>query len=226
MSTTLASSAFVCTPNSVNVTWPAVSGFYTYDIVYTVGTKTITYAKKTRALNAFVTNLTPSTAYTFKIYTSDNGTLKYTGTVTTPAAAPSAFSKTAFQNSSSVFDIRALSSTQATAASSTVSNIINTAFATGDAVLVNATAQSKIVPTKATVANVSATVNTPKKGALYIPFEPTQTGAQSVTIHTSTNTNVPISYNSTSNSVVVNGQTYAVGAKFLLDGQYVTVKQG
>lgn len=224
----MSSVTYTASPTSVRFQLPPLTSASTpYSVLYAVGASTVDTGGSNAASPESIwtfSNLLPATLYTFHTYTVSKGvkTLRYTTAVTTPTAILSSFAKTALPGSTLSPNISTIKTTN----SLTPEAIVQSLFTSGDKVSVRSSTSAdtgKASTVSAAVQNPGSTFLLQKNARVYIPFDSTVATAQSVTATLSNNSTATITYNKASNSITIGANTYTVGQKFLLDGQYVTV---
>lgn len=169
-------------------------------------------------LEHVIFNLLPSTTYTLRAYSStDNNTytLEDSQDISTLPESPANTGIEIF-NDGGVYDLTLLTDETA----STIRNQIDGLLTTGSVVQMNVSQFSTNTFKVLTRGGISVV---PDDEQILIPFEPTAGSSQSVTFQLTDTSSSVVTYDETQNTIVVNGITYSVGDRFVLDGKSVTV---
>lgn len=215
------------TPTYLTLKWTAVSNASAYSISYSTTSSSagfVIYATglSSTTLNYTLTGLTPNTMYWLIVQTKVGSiayTTSFSGAITLPPNAATSYSKASIPilANTAAYNINSIA---ATSSSVTRDSIVSSVLKTGDVVSISGTKTGAATPPhkSAQILNPTESLSVYKNCSVYIPV--TTTGTVSNLVLTSKAVQ-PITVNT--NSVVVNGSTYAVGSSFPLDGQQVTV---
>lgn len=165
-------------------------------------------------LNQKITNLTPETEYTIRLYSTDGSgySLVDESTVTTLENSASSYDVSSFGNDGK-FDLTSFDSNSI----SLMSGVMNEIFTTGDEIEI--TVAGSRGSKKSKFVNRGSTVALADSEALVAPFSSDAGAGQTFTMELSDASTATVAYDETSNSVTVDGGTYAPGSSFVLDGK-------
>lgn len=170
-------------------------------------------------LDQTIKNLSPETDYTFRLYSTDDGTaytLVETSAVTTLANVGSNYNKNDYlDDTSGIFDLSVLDQTSV----NHMSDLLNDIFATGDLMFVKVSGKTK----KSKFVNRGGNVDVTDTESVVANFSPDGGSGQNVSFTLSDTSTVLVSYDDTTEKVTVDSKTYHTGDSFVLDGRKVTL---
>jgi len=199
---------------SINVRIGRVDGATGYRVTYEGPTGgEVTFVTDTTSLFHIISNVTPETVYTIRLYVHD-GTgyvLTENETVTTLANVAESYDVNDFKVNG-VFNLLQLPES----VTSSMSTISGELFTTGD--VVNIVRTDPLF--KSTFVNLGEFLNIKDVNGVLIPFESATGPGQSVNVILSDNVTVEnLSYNDTDGSITVGTQSYFPGDTFILNGK-------
>jgi hypothetical protein len=204
---------------SIPLAFSAVSGATSYQITYEgpIGGEIVAVSGLT-ALEHNVTGVEPGTAYTIRLY-ADTGSgyqLEQESTTNTLPNVSTNYDKLDYQEGG-FFNLRTLIAS----AFSSLSQVWNGVFGTGDVVSVEVPKKSNF---KGSFINLGDTLSIKDISGVVLPFDPASGTGQGVNVILSDDTTtVPIVYDETQDTVTVNSVVYYPGQSFILNGKKVTV---
>lgn len=170
-------------------------------------------------LTQMISNMTPETEYTLRLYSTAGSTyeLVFASTVFTLANSASSYDVNEFLGTSGTFDLSTLDS----ASVELISNVMNEIFTTGDAIDIvvpggRGTKTSKFV-------NMGGNIAVADSEALVAPFSKDAGPGQSVTLTLSDSSVVVLSYDETTEAITIGETSYTSGDSFVLDGKKATL---
>ena len=170
-------------------------------------------------LDQTIKNLSPETEYTFRLYSTDDGTaytLVETSAVTTLANVGSNYDKNDYlDDTSGIFDLSVLDQTSV----NRMSDLLNDIFATGDLMFVKVSGKTK----KSKFVNRGGNVDVTDTESVLANFSPDAGSGQNVSFTLSDTSTVLVSYDDATEEVTVDSKTYHTGDSFVLDGRKVTL---
>lgn len=215
------------TPVTVTATWPRVPGELTYKVTFRKQGDVVDSVPypNTRENSVILKGLSPAALYTVSVYSSSTGvlpaTLKYTASVSTGVNSVGNFVKDALKTvTATTYDVSYLSNS--TVAVNTAS-VISGAFVQDDRIASTAIVSGSTQAIQPKVLKVNGTTSVSKGDSIVVPFDPTITAPQAVTLQLRDATVATVTYNNVLNSVTIGGVTYQTGDTFTLDNQRVTV---
>ena len=160
-----------------------------------------------------ISSLSPSTEYTFRLYSTTGSVyvLEYTETVTTLANSASNYEKTTY-GSNGKFDLTVLDDSSF----ALLGEVMNEVFTTGEELEIN------IGPRKSKVAFVKRGESVSTDDSILVPFSSTAGSGQSFTMNLSDSSEVSVAYDETDNSLNIGGATVQVGDSIVIDGKKLT----
>lgn len=203
----------------VDLTWSPKNLARSYKIGYT-GTDGSEGTLTTSETNAKVGSLTPDTEYVFTLLSSDGSLFTEYGSstaISTLENLEANYDITDFQDPSGVTDLSSLDQGEL----EVLEEHVNELLETGDVVLQNV--QSGSVET--TFVNRGDTLDATTSGGsgrFMIPFTQSAGTGQEATISTGTE-DIVVSYDETTDQVIVDGNSYANGESFIVDGKRMIV---
>lgn len=165
-------------------------------------------------------NLQPVTEYTavHVYYSTDSevpSILLGSNTVSTTQNSADNYDRSTFAGSSGGFSVSGPSPTSYGA----LSEVMNEVFDTGDEIEFNLGAGT----TKAKFVKRGGFTNVENGDLIAIPFLPSAGAGQTATLVLSDSSNAVVSYDETTEHLMINGQLYTSGPSLILDGQKVTL---
>lgn len=199
---------------SINVRIGSVDGATGYRVTYEGPTGgEVTFVTDTTSLSHIISNVSPETVYTIRLYVHDGTGYVLTEheTVTTLANVAESYDVNDFKVNG-VFNLLQLPES----VTSSMSTISGELFTTGD--VVNIVRTDPLL--KSTFVNLGDSLNIKDIDGVLIPFKSATGPGQSVNVVLSDNVTVEnLSYNDTNGSITVGTQAYFPGDTFILDGK-------
>ena len=168
-------------------------------------------------LQQTISNLTPETEYTFRLYSTTDGsvyTLVETAVITTLSNDGDNYEKNDFIDSDGIYDLSEFNNVSV----DLINDVINDVFDTDDRIEINLDGirrNSKFV-------NLGDTIDATDTTAIVVPFSPTSGSGQSVSLTLSNSTST-IEYNNLTETLNIESGNYQVGNSLILDGKKVTI---
>lgn len=177
-------------------------------------TEIVTHESATE-LEHLITSLVPQTSYTLKVYTlaGSEYSLQEEVLFTTLENAAQNYDKSQF-GSNGRYDL----STVDTSELSLLNAVMNDVFITGDNL------EIKLGTRKSTFSFVRRGETVPTDTSILAPFDSSAGSGQAITMQLSDNSEVPVTYDETSNSVELAGTVIQVGESILIDNKKCTLK--
>lgn len=172
-------------------------------------------------LTQTITNLTPETEYTLRLYAraGNNGRYNLVSeyVVTTGVNSAANYDTDDFLVENGRFDLSELN----TSSVGFIADVMNEIFTTGDAIDINVPGGrgTKV----STFVNMGANVSISDSEAFVAPFSVDAGSGQSVSLTLSDSSVVAVSYDETTEAITVGTSPYNLGDSFVLDGKKATI---
>lgn len=201
-----------------NLSWTPRNLARSYKVEYT-GTDGSSGTLISSDTSIRVGSLTPNTEYEFVLYSSDGGSFRVYGesvTSTTQENLLVNYDATDFENSSGIVDLTSLS----TAELDFIGEHMNEVFSTGDEVVQSISNGSldTIFVSRGDTINIADD----KTNVFSVPFDESAGSGQQVSISTGTQ-DIVVSYDETTDQIIVDGTAYSDGESFVVDGKKMKV---
>lgn len=208
------------TPFSAELSWDEVTGSVGYRVDYGLTSSgSMDKSVTTENINVSIMNLDASSQYTFQVYSSSDGTLfdiesGVTGSATTLANVSSSYLLSKFLNND-VYDFSSFSPEK----SSQIASIVETLLGQDESVLMNVNGQVR----ELLVAGVSGgTIGITDGDEYLLPFKTSDGSSQSITLEGIYEG--LIEYDELSDSITIDGQSFAAGDSVVIGNTRITLQ--
>ena len=163
-----------------------------------------------------ISSLSPSTEYTFRLYstTGSGFVLEYTETVTTLENSASNYD-TSVYGTNGKFDLTVLDDSSF----ALLGEVMNEVFTTGEELEIN------IGPRKSKVAFVKRGEAVSTDDSILVPFSTSGGSGQEITMNLSDASTVSVAYDEVNGALTIGTETLEVGDSTVVDGKKLTVKE-
>ena len=203
--------------SNISVSITSISGAIGYRLTSQITGNDNIINKNFTGLQQTIYNLTPETEYTFRLYSTTDGsvyTLVETVVTTTLSNDGDNYEKIDYMDSDGIYDVSEFNNVSI----DLISDVMNDVFDTDDKIemkLNGIKRNSKFV-------NLGDTIDATDTTSIMVPFSTNSGSGQSVSLTLSNSTST-IEYNNFTETLNIESEIYQIGNSLILDGKKVTI---